>query len=157
MREPPFLGQALVQVLAFNEFHPVILHISGHGDANTIVLEDDNGKTATVDTQLLMDLISVAGDQLKVVILNACESATLARKVTGLVDIAIGMNASVGDDAARAFAVQLYSSLGAGAPLKRAFDQAKVAISANGSTGSGIPELYARKGVNIDTYTVISA
>ena len=140
---------------AFNEFHPTVIHISGHGDANSIVLEDTTGTTAEVDASLLVDLVAVAGSQLKVVVLNACKSATLAQELTKVVDIAIGMNASVGDDAALAFAVQFYSSIGAGVPIKQAFEQAKVGIKASGNPGSDIPELYTRKGLKLENYTVL--
>lgn len=140
---------------AFNQFHPTILHISGHGATNAIALEDDNGYTVAVESSLLKDLVSVAGSQLRLVVLNACESAQLAEELTEIVDVAIGMNASVGDNAAHVFAVQLYSSIGAGVPLLQAFNQARVQIKASGISEDHIPTLYSRKGVAINGYTLV--
>ena len=51
------------------------------------------------------------------------------------VDVAIGMNTSIGDEAALVFASQFYSSIGFGKSIKTAFDQAKAALMLE-----GIPE-----------------
>lgn len=42
--------------------------------------------------------------------------------------LSIGMNTSIGDDAARVFAAQFYSSIGFGLSIQKAFDQAKAAL-----------------------------
>lgn len=140
---------------AFNIHKPAILHISGHGNHQGLALEDDHGKSDFVPIDRVGKLISLASSRLRVVILNACESAIQASVLTNYVDVAIGMNDSISDDAARAFSVQFYSSLGEGLVIKQAFEQAKFAIGIGNITESDIPVIHFRKGINPDTYKLI--
>ena len=57
------------------------------------------------------------------------------RAVVKHVEAAVGMTVDIGDDAARVFAAQFYSSIGFGHSIKRAFEQAKAALMLE-----GIPE-----------------
>lgn len=137
---------------AFNRYRPNILHISSHGNQECIVLENEKGDEIFVDGDTLINIVKLAGKQLKIVVLNACKSSKMAASLIDVVDIAIGMNVSIGDDAARAFAVQLYSSIGENIPIGLAFEQAKFAISANGINEAGTPVLYYKKGIHLEKY-----
>lgn len=137
---------------AFNRYRPNILHISSHGNQKYIALENEKGQAITVDDDTLINIVKLAGKQLKIVVLNACESSKMAASLTDVVDIAIGMNVSIGDDAACAFAVQLYSSIGENIPIGLAFEQAKFAISANGISEADAPVLHYRKGIHPEKY-----
>lgn len=137
---------------AFNRYKPNMLHISSHGNKDCIALEGEKGEAIIVDNDTLKNVVKLAGKQLKMVVLNVCESSKLATNLTGTVDIAIGMNMSIGDDAARAFAVQLYSSIGENVSIGLAFEQAKFAILANGIDEADIPVLYHKKGIKPEKY-----
>lgn len=137
---------------AFNRYRPNILHISSHGDQEHIALENEKGQAMIVDGDILINIVKIAGKQLKIVVLNACESSKMAASLTDVVDIAIGMNVSIGDDAARAFAVQLYSSIGENIPIGLAFEQARFAISANGISEADTPVLHYKKGIRPEKY-----
>lgn len=137
---------------AFNRYRPNILHISLHGNQKYIALENEKGQAITVDDDTLINIVKLAGKQLKIVVLNACESSKMAASLIDVVDIAIGMNVSIGDDAACAFAVQLYSSIGENIPIGLAFEQAKFAISANGISEADAPVLHYRKGIHPEKY-----
>lgn len=137
---------------AFNRYKPNILHISSHGSQDCIALEGEKGEAVIVDSDTLKNIVKLAGKQLRMVVLNACESSKLATALTSVVDIAIGMNMSIGDDAARAFAVQLYSSIGENVPIELAFEQAKFAILAHEISEADIPVLYHKKGVKPENY-----
>lgn len=141
---------------AFNRFRPNVLHISGHGNSNMIAFEDDNDQTAAVSDVLLKKLVAVAGDQLKLVVLNACESADIAKALITVVDAAIGMNAPVGDAAARVFAEQFYSSIGEGISLERAFTQAATQIAVNGISEGDTPKLYKKRGIQANKYILVT-
>lgn len=140
---------------AFGRYKPNVLHISGHGDNNSIVLEDDNGDAAEVSQEMLTKFVGVAGEQLRLVVLNTCESARLANHLTGTVDAAIGMDVSVNDDVARVFAVQLYSSLGEGLSLQLAFDQAALQIEAYNLPQSDNPRLFVRKSLDANKIFIV--
>lgn len=133
---------------ALNRHKPTILHISGHGNRKLLVFEDSQGGEVIVSGDLLGRVIRATQTPPKLVVLNACESAEQAKALTRYINAAIGMNASINDDTAREFAVQLYESFGEGASLQQAFDQAVVRIDLAGLAGSNIPQLYTKRGVN---------
>ena len=137
---------------AFNRYKPSILHISSHGAEDFIVLENDSGNAVDVDEDTLTTLVGLADKQLKVVVLNACDSSRMANALTKVVDVSIGMNTSIRDDAARVFAVQFYASIGEGVSVGLAFQQAKFAIKASGINETNTPVIYSKKGINPANY-----
>ena len=129
---------------ALNRFRPSILHIAAHGDPSGIVLENDAGESSLMTTDQLRRLVGIADPALKLVCLNACESSYQAEPMTSVVDAAIGMTTSIGDDAARGFASQLYPSLAEGVRLDRAFEQAKLALDLADLGDEDVPRLFLR-------------
>jgi hypothetical protein len=125
-----------------NRFQPTILHLSGHGGPTGIALEGASGNATELTTEQLLSLIRVSNPGLRLVVLNTCESARQAQPITTHVDAAIGMTRAIGDDAARTFSSQLYSSLAEGVPLERAFEQAKLQISLAGFDEEETPSLF---------------
>lgn len=140
-----------------NRHHPTIIHLAGHGGPTGIALEDGNGNAVDVDTAQLSRLVSLAGDMLRLVVLNTCDSANQARPIVEHVDSAIGMTRSIGDDAARVFSAQLYSSLAEGVPLERAFEQARLQISLAGLNEDQTPRLFVRRGIDVATMRFVGA
>lgn len=136
---------------AMNRFTPTILHLAGHGGPTGVALEDDRGMAADVTTRQLVRLVGSAGDSLRLVVLNTCDSASQAKPIASVVDAAIGMNRSIGDEAARAFSSQLYSSLAEGVHVDRAFAQACLQISLAGIAEDTTPALFVRPGVDMES------
>ena len=58
------------------------------------------------------------------------------------------MKTAIGDEAARAFASQFYSSIGFGLSLKVAFEQAKAALMLDGIAEQDTPELFVADGLD---------
>jgi hypothetical protein len=87
-------------------------------------------------------------DNVRLVVFNTCQSRKHAEAVTAHVDVAIGMNASIDDEAARIFAAQFYSAIGFGRSVQQAFEQARLELELEGIQGAAIPELFARPGVD---------
>jgi hypothetical protein len=131
-----------------NRLKPSILHLAGHGGPTGIALENEAGDAVDVTTEQLSRLISTAPLSLRLVVLNTCESSHQARPIVAHIDAAIGMTREIGDDAARLFSAQLYSSLAEGVPLDRAFEQAKLQISLGGLDEDETPGLYTRRGMS---------
>lgn len=71
------------------------------------------------------------------------------------VDAAIGMNTSIGDDAARVFAAQFYSSIGFGLSLEKAFQQAKASLMLEGIDEEDTPELYVKDGLDASEIVIV--
>jgi hypothetical protein len=142
---------------ALNEDRPTIVHFSGHGSgAPGIVLHDATGGSKLVTAEALRHLFTALKDDIRVVVLNACYSTEQARAIADVIDCVIGMNDSVGDEAARKFAASFYRALGFGRSVKNAFDQGIAAIKLDGLADDQTPELLVRPGVNAEEVVIIA-
>jgi hypothetical protein len=68
---------------------------------------------------------------------------------------AIGMNTAIGDEAARIFAAQFYSSLGFGHSVGKAFRQAKAALMLESIPEESTPELFMTPGLDADELVIV--
>lgn len=92
-----------------NELNPTIIHFSGHGaDTGELIFQNAKGATKFVHPAAMAQSIATATDSFRFIFINACYSAEQAEMVTDYVDVAIGMNTSIGDAAACVFAAQFY-------------------------------------------------
>ena len=78
-----------------------------------------------------------------------------AENIVEHVDAAIGMNTSIGDEAAVVFASQFYSSIGFGKDLKTAFNQAKASLMLEGISEETTPELFVREGLQAENIILV--
>lgn len=141
---------------AINEVNPSIIHFSGHGsDNDEMVFQDIHGNTKLVSKAAIVQTMMISSDNIKLVFFNTCFSYGQAQAVVEHIDAAIGMNTSIGDDAARVFAAQFYSSIGFGLSIQKAFAQAKAALMLEGIAEESIPELYIKDGINADGIIIV--
>ncbi|CAN5623189.1 CHAT domain-containing protein [soil metagenome] len=138
---------------ALNEVEPRVVHFSGHGSGDELLFEDEAGNPKPISKESMTQFIEVGSDHVQVVIFNACYTRDQAEAAAQHVDIAIGMNAPIGDEAAARFAEQFYSAIGFGASVQRSFEQALVRLGLEGLPDEQIPELFAREG--IDAHEVV--
>jgi hypothetical protein len=130
-----------------NQYRPHVVHFSGHGArTGELLLSAGDGTGRPVDAAALAELFRIMGDDVRVVLLNACYTDTQARAISRHVDFVIGTRAPVTDDEATVFAAAFYSALGFGRTVPQAFDQAKASLMVHGLTGHDIPELLIRPG-----------
>jgi hypothetical protein len=139
-----------------NQYQPTIVHFSGHGSSNDeLVLMDNNSNTKLVSLDAIVQAMSVANDNLRLVFFNTCHSKNQAHSVVEYIECAIGMNTTITDEAAQIFAAQLYSSIGFGLSIDKAFNQAKAALMLEGITEEQTPALFVKSEHNAkDTYIV---
>jgi len=133
---------------ALNEVNPHVVHFSGHGSQDILIFEDDHGNSKPMNNDALAALLNATSDQVRLVIFNSCSSGEQAVLATQHVEMAIGMDVSIDDRAAKEFAVQFYSAIGFGLSVQDAFEQAKAAIAIADFHGGGTPILHAAEGVN---------
>jgi hypothetical protein len=134
---------------ALNMHKPQIVHFSGHGNrVGEIILVDKNGAPKSVSTKALKALFAALKDNIQVVILNACYSCTQAEAIIEVINCAVGMNDSIGDQAAIAFAASFYRALGFGRSVQDAFDQGKVALLLEGIPEENTPEFLVKEGID---------
>lgn len=140
-----------------NEVKPDIVHFSGHSGQAGLVMEDADGQTRIVSPDELATLLSVSSRRIRLAVFNSCESAEHAASAVQHIDAAIGMDQPINDDAAKAFAAQLYSAIAFGLPLQKAFEQAGLQVQLSLGAGSGEPRLYAATGLDADEIYLVHA
>lgn len=134
---------------AINEERPQILHFSGHGsNADEMVFQNHAGRAAPVALDAIAAAMATVSDVVRLAVFNNCYSANTAASVVAEIEAAVGMSSSISDDAARMFSRQLYSSLGYGFHLKKAFAQATTALKLEGIPEDRTPRLYTRTDVD---------
>lgn len=141
---------------ALNELKPRVVHFSGHGSQTDelIFLTEDGGSKFVKEGAMAASIATVA-DHVRVVFFNTCYSRVQAQAAAQHVDVAIGMNDSIGDVAARVFAAQFYSAIGFGYSVQRAFDQAKAQLMLEGIPEEDILELFVREGLSADEVVLV--
>ncbi|WP_304635388.1 CHAT domain-containing protein [Pseudoalteromonas sp.] len=140
-----------------NEYQPTIVHFSGHGSANDeLVLMDSNSKTKLVSMESIVQAMSVANEDLRLVFFNTCHSKNQASNVTEYIECAIGMNNSITDNAAQVFSAQFYSSLGFGFSVEKSFKQAKAALMLEGILEENTPALFVKEGYDARDICIVA-
>lgn len=119
---------------------PSIVHFSGHGESQGLILENDVGQKQLVGTEALAQLFALF-PSIECVLLNACYSEIQAEVIHRYVSCVIGMSQTIGDRAAINFAVGFYDALGAGWSYQRCFDMACNAIALAGIPESATPRI----------------
>lgn len=142
---------------AINETNPTIIHFSGHGaPTGEIVLQNPDGSPKFVAKDAMATAISTMSDTVQLVVYNACFSEVQAKSVVEHINAAIGMNDSIPDDTACVFAAQLYSSIGFGYSIDKAFKQAIAELLLEGVSGDGIPQIFAKDGVDLTDLILVA-
>ncbi|MNE92943.1 hypothetical protein D3C80_1907300 [compost metagenome] len=96
-----------------------------------------------------------SSSDIRLVFFNTCYSYNQAEAVTKHVEAAIGMNTSIGDEAARVFSSQFYSSIGFGLSIKSAFEQAKALVMMEGLDEEDTPELFVQDGLDASDLIIV--
>ena len=162
---------------------PTIVQFSGHGragprayprhrsrssrefvlepvpEAGGIMLHGNDGAGAkTVSGRALGDLFAKAGSTVRLVVLNACHSATQVQAIVEHVGFVIGIDGAIQDEAARVFAVALYRALALGRTIDAAFRLGVNALMLEGLDDDvELPVLRARRGADAKKTTLVAA
>ncbi|MCI0724056.1 MAG: CHAT domain-containing protein [Acidobacteria bacterium] len=141
---------------AINECQPRIVHFSGHGsNRDEIVFQDNSGQAKLVSKEAIVQTMAAASGDIQLVFFNTCYSHAQAEGVVQHVAAAIGMNTSIGDDAARVFAAQFYSAIGFGRSVGQSFKQARAALMLEGIPEESTPELFVTTGLDADDLVLV--
>jgi formylglycine-generating enzyme required for sulfatase activity len=132
---------------ALNEVSPTIVHFSGHGHRDAILLQDDDGVGRPVSTATLKRIFAPFAHVVRLVLLNACFSHSQAKALASVVDCTIGLSAAIEDEAARTFAGAFYRAVGFGCSIDNALRQGIGALHAWRDDGVQ-PRLFRRRGID---------
>lgn len=110
------------------DIKPQIIHFCGHGAKEGLVIHDENNQVKLLSNEFLADLLKNFADRVECLVLNACETESLAIEVAKHLNYAIGMNREVKDKSAIAFSEAFYDAIGAGEGIEKAFEIGKNAV-----------------------------
>lgn len=108
----------------------------------------NDGQLKVVSKEALRAVFTTLKDHIRLVVLNACYSHIQAEAIAEVIDAVIGMNAPIGDEAARIFAASFYRAIGFGRSLQDAFDQGKAALLLEDISEEQTLELLVKPGVD---------
>jgi hypothetical protein len=107
---------------ALLEFEPHIVHFSGHGGEDGLIVEDERGIVEPISSKALSGLFKLCSTHVECVILNACYSESQADAINKHINYVICMQKEINDKAAFEFSVGIYDALGAGKSVEEAFE-----------------------------------
>ncbi|MCB0850869.1 MAG: hypothetical protein KDD63_01400 [Bacteroidetes bacterium] len=117
--------------------NPYILHFSGEGSSQGIILEDIPKNPQILTGDALGSLFKLFRESVHCVVLNAPFSESQAREIVKYIPFVVGITDRVPEESKLAFAVGFYDGIGAGRDLDFSFEFGKANIQLNGLEGSG--------------------
>ena len=143
---------------SLNRYRPQIVHFSGHGTpTGELQFVGDDGFPRPVSTQALTSVFKTFKNTTRLIILNACYSKAQAEAIQQEIECIVGMNAAIGDIAARTFAASFYRAIGFGRSIQEAFEQGKSALLLESIAEDSTPELLMRPGTNPNSIVLLGA
>lgn len=127
---------------ALNEHRPQVVHFSGHGSpTGEISLLTERGLSQAVTPDVLSSLFGLHKDHVRMVVLNACYTTEQAQAIAREIECVIGMLGQIDDDAAVAFATELYGTIGYGKSIGDAFEAAKLRLQVRWHRQHYVPQI----------------
>lgn len=100
-----------------------IVHLSGHGTDDGLILEDTQGRSAIVSPDMMARILAAHHTTLQCVILNACFSAAQGQLIAHSIPFTIAIDGLLNDAAAKEFSRGFYDAIGAGKPYDFAYEE----------------------------------
>jgi hypothetical protein len=117
-----------------------MVHVSAHAADGVLLLEDDGGQPVPISTTALANFFAAHGPprgSLTCVLINACNSHSMAAAMCVRIPITITMRGPLADTAAIEFARGYYDGLAAGLEFAQAFEQGRACVKLAESTHDG--------------------
>lgn len=111
---------------------PHIVHFSGHGESNGIIFIDAEGNAIRVDERVLTSLFEQLRGNIRIVVLNACDTCSQSQAIADIVGCAIGISQGIRDTSAIMFATSFYNMLASGYSIQKAFNVSKINLQLEG-------------------------
>lgn len=108
-------------------FAPEVLHITAHGRTDGLSLDNPFDGTSVLHGDQLATLLAGLAVKPKLIVLNACSSAAMARTLaeSGAADHVLGTDATITNGGAITLAYTMYERLAHGDSLRAAYDVAR--------------------------------
>lgn len=129
---------------------PHIVHFSGHGvrDSGLCVEQAQGEGGETIPVMVWSELFRILGEKVRLVVLNACYSANIAKAVAQYVDCTVGMKGEIENRAAVSFSFAFYEAIAHGRSLKDAYELGRTALMMSRFGDEQMPELFSKTGID---------
>lgn len=131
---------------AILEHRPQILHITGLSDVHgTLRFRPSDFDSGIVSKERMWRNLRALNDgaalqdRIRMVVINACHSYSLAEGIPPTIDLAIGMHSTAANATSIGFATSFYRALGHGRTVSNSFD---IALTAFEEGSSELPQLF---------------
>jgi WD40 repeat protein len=119
---------------------------------------DRSGRPRLVSKSALVNVLRSCDEgNLRLVVLNACNTRPQAEALTEVVDCVVSMTQSISDRAAIQFAASFYGALAFGKSVQKAFEQGVARLSIEGIAEADTPELLVRAGVDASRVVLVGS
>lgn len=119
-----------------NDLTPHAVHFSGHGGAESLLMDNSDvsdPQPRIINFAQLGRALGTASQPPTLLVLNACDTVDgAAEHLLPTVPVVVAMASSVLDSAASTFAARFYAAVASGLSIKKAFDQAVLAVELAG-------------------------
>lgn len=112
------------------EVRPNVVHFSGHGSAEGIVVRNDAGGMIVIPPSSFKQFLD--GREIALLVLNSCYSRGQAMAAASVVGAVVGTTDAVEDEAARRFTIAFYRTLGNGGSIRNAFKDGRDSVAMYG-------------------------
>jgi hypothetical protein len=113
---------------------PFIVHFSMHGDKDKgLIFSDEKQQPAFQSKEYILDLFDTLVDEewkVSCLVFSACHSKPFAEKLTDVVDVCIGIEGAIPDEAMIRFSHGFYAALFDNWDIKQSFKRGKSAVRA---------------------------
>ena len=141
---------------ALGETRPRVVHFSGHGgDAGLVLVGSGPSHGHRVGAEALAQLFEVYRGDIRVVVLNACQSLPEAEAIAAVVGCAVGARTGITDEAAITFGSAFYGAVACGDSVQTAFGRARAALAVKHFEERECPQLVVRPGVDAGKLFVV--
>jgi CHAT domain len=133
-----------------------IVHFSGHGSTNgDFIVRRRDENMQPVASEWIGEAFGTKKGRSRLAVFNCCHSAGMAAEATKHIDAAVWMDREIGDQAAIEFAVAFYGAIASGAPLRAAFEQARLVLKADEVPQDKTPRIFAKLGVRLEDIILV--
>jgi CHAT domain len=134
-------------ITALNEFKPHVVHFSGHGGEQALLLDTLEIQSVggmAIDFEAVAGLIGATSHKPKLIVIAACNTVDGADAILQVCPFVIAMNDAISDVAAAYFSRAFYGALASGQSIRHSFEQARIVLAIENLPDKDLPVLLAK-------------
>ena len=132
-----------------------VMHFAGLANAKRLSFLKPDRHPEMVRNETIVRLFETLTNQIRLVILNACYTETLAQQLAQHIDCVVGMGRQTNDQIATTLSASYYHAVTSGQSVQAAFDLAYIPVETEQGGGHTVPRLKVRTGVNASDVVLI--